>query len=58
MVKGNRAGFRAQTFKIRPDLVERLDRYSATTGVTKTFAVERAIEAYLAEKMPEYDKKS
>ena len=57
MVKGNRTGFKAQSFKLRPDIVEKLDRYSETTGVTKTFAVERAIEAYLAEKMPE-DKKS
>ena len=57
MVKGNRTGFKAQSFKLRPDIVEKLDRYSEMTGVMKTFAVERAIEAYLAEKMPE-EKKS
>lgn len=52
MGKGEKKEFTAQTFKLNPELVERLNRYSATTGVSKTFAVERALEAYLAEKMP------
>ena len=46
MVKGNRTGFRAQSFKLRLDIVEKLDRYSEMTGVTKTFAVEKAIEVF------------
>lgn len=35
------------TFKLRSDIVDKLNRYSAETGVTKTFAVEKALEQYL-----------
>lgn len=42
-----------QTFKIRKDLAARLDTYREESGVTKTFAVEKAIEAYLDRVMPE-----
>lgn len=36
------------TFKLRSDIVDRLNKYSSETGVTKTFAVEKALEQYLA----------
>jgi len=39
----------SQTFKMRADLVERLDAYRKETGVSKTFAVEKALEKYLDE---------
>lgn len=38
---------RMQTFKLDADIVSRLDRYSAETGVSKTFVVEKALEGYL-----------
>lgn len=50
MRKGNKKDFTAQTFKLNSELVERLNHYSETTGVSKTFAVERAIEKYLDKK--------
>lgn len=53
MVRGRPKEIMPQTFKLDAALVERLNRYSETTGVTKTFAVEKAIEAYLDDKMPE-----
>jgi predicted DNA-binding protein len=36
------------TILIDSDLLERLDRYAARSGVTKTSAITAAIEAYLA----------
>lgn len=53
MANPDKKDFTAQTFKLRTDLVKKLDRYRKETGVSKTFAVERAIEEYLAKMMPE-----
>ena len=43
----------SQTFKMRTDLVVRMDAYRKKTGVPKTFAVEKALEKYLDEVAPE-----
>lgn len=37
----------AQSFKLDADIVERLDRYSERTGVTKKFVIENAVAEYL-----------
>lgn len=42
--------FVAQTFKLESNLVNRLNMYSTRTGVSKTFAVSEALDAYLKEK--------
>lgn len=52
MGKNDKKEARPQTFKLRIDLVERLDAYRAETGVSKTFAVEKALERYLNEVAP------
>lgn len=48
----------SQTFKMRADLVRRLDEYRAATGVSKTFAIEKAVEKYLDEMAPKSDSKA
>lgn len=57
MAKTGKKEFISQTFKMRADLVERLDTYREQTGVSKTFAVEKALEKYLDEVAPVTDKK-
>lgn len=52
MNKGEKKNYISQTFKIRADLVERLDAYRAENGVSKTFAVEKALLKYLDEVAP------
>lgn len=56
MAKGDKKDFISQTFKLRADLVERLDAYRKQTGVSKTFAIEKAIEKYLDEMMPHWER--
>lgn len=58
MAKTCKKEFISQTFKMRADLVERLDMYRAQTGVSKTFAIEKALEKYLDEVAPVTDKKA
>lgn len=36
------------SFKLSNEILDRLDKYSKETGTTKTFAVEKALEAYLS----------
>lgn len=43
-----RPGYVQRTFRLKPDTVALLDRYSRATGVSRTFAVEKAISEYLA----------
>lgn len=54
--KGVRKEYVSQTFKLTPGLVERLDSYSKSTGVSKTFAAEKALTEYLDKYAPD-DKK-
>lgn len=53
MSKNEKKDYISQTFKMRTDLVKRLDEYREKTGVPKTFAVEKALEQYLDEVAPE-----
>ena len=40
-----------RTYRLSPELCEKLDAYSEKTGIKKTFIVEQAVEQYLDEKM-------
>lgn len=50
---GKKRGSVQQTYNIRRDLVERMDKYRKEHGVMKVFLVERAIEEYLDRVAPE-----
>lgn len=43
-----KAGYRAATFRLPPDVLDELDRYSMRTGTVKGFIVEQALRAYFA----------
>ena len=45
---GRKAGYRAATFRLPPDVIRLLDEYSARTGKVKGFVVEQALRGYLA----------
>ena len=49
MAKGSKAGYKPCTFRLPPDMVERLDEYSVRTGISKTFVVVQSVLAYLSE---------
>ena len=44
--------YKAQSFRIRADLGERLDGYSETSHIPKTVIVELALEEYLNKVAP------
>lgn len=48
MNRGDKKDYRPVTFRLPPDLLEKLDEYSRTTGIVKTFVVEQALRKYLA----------
>ena len=39
----------ARTFRIPPELMDRLDAYAKQTGISKTFVVRKSLEQYLDE---------
>ena len=39
----------ARTFRIPPELLDRLNRYCSETGISKTFVIEKALTRYLDE---------
>lgn len=39
----------SRTFRIPPELLARFDAYVRRTGISKTFVIEKALEAYLDE---------
>lgn len=39
----------ARTFRIPPDLLDRLETYTKQTGISKTFVVRKSLEQYLDE---------
>ena len=43
---------KAQSFRLRADIGERLDRYSETSHIPKTVIVELALEEYLNKVAP------
>lgn len=45
-----KAGYRAATFRLPPDVLDELDEYSMRTGTVKGFIVEQALRAYFAPK--------
>lgn len=47
MGKGDKKDYRATTFRLPPDVLEKLDVYSKRTGVVKGFVVEQALREYL-----------
>lgn len=47
MKRGEKKDYRQATFRLPPDLLERLDSYSDRTGVVKTFVVEKSLREYL-----------
>ena len=49
MAKPKKDGKYINIFMIR-ELAERLEAYSAETGIPKTFLIEKAVKAYLDEK--------
>ena len=53
MVRGRPKNVERQSFRLDTAVVEKLNAYCEANGTTKTFVVERAIEAYLAGKMPD-----
>lgn len=48
MADANGHEYVQRTFRLQADTVRKLDEYSKRTGVTRTFAVEKAILEYLA----------
>lgn len=42
----------ARSYKLRADLVRRMDEYKAEHGVSNTFTLERALELYLDDVAP------
>lgn len=47
MSRIDKSDYRAATFRLPPELLERLDRYAARTGTVKGFTVEQALTEYL-----------
>lgn len=39
-----------RTFSLPAELLDKLDKYSEETGISKTFVVKKALEKYLDEK--------
>ena len=49
MAKGDKKDYKAMTFRLPPELLERLEAWHKRTGGVKGYAVERALEAWLDE---------
>lgn len=45
--KDKKTDWPVRTFRIPPELLERLDAYCKKTGISKTFVIEKALEKYL-----------
>lgn len=50
MSRGDKKDYKAATFRLPPDLLKRLDAYSAKNGVVKSFIIEQALREYLDKK--------
>lgn len=48
----NKKDYPSRTFRIPPELLERMDAYCKRTGISKTFIVKAAITKYLDENEP------
>lgn len=47
--KQKKTDWPVRTFRIPPELLERLDLYCDQTGISKTFIINKALEKYLDE---------
>lgn len=45
--RGRKSDYRAATFRLPPDVLDALDKYSADTGTVKGFIVEQALREYM-----------
>lgn len=50
MARGDKKDYQAATFRLPPDLLDKLDIESAGTGLPKGVIVEKALRAWLAGK--------
>lgn len=50
MTRSSRKDYKPATFRLSPDMIKRLDEYSQSTGITKTFVVEKALREYFSKK--------
>lgn len=48
-MNNNKKDWPARTFRVPPELLDRLEAYTKRTGISKTFIVRKALEKYLAE---------
>lgn len=48
----DKSNYEARTFRLPPETIERMDRYSNESGVSKTAMVEMALRAYLDKVFP------
>lgn len=46
----------ARTFRIPPELLERVNKYCSGNGISKTFVIEKALEEYLDKVAPKVKK--
>lgn len=47
MAKGDKSDYRAMTFRLPPELLDRLEAWQKRTGGIKGYAVERALTEWL-----------
>lgn len=45
--QGRKSDYRAATFRLPPDVLDALDKYTADTGTVKGFVVEQALREYM-----------
>lgn len=49
----DKSKYKASTFRLSPEIIKRMDRYSSESGVSKTAMVEMALRAYLDNVFPQ-----